>query len=146
MTVRQIIQAPDDRLLRRCAKIISIDDRVRLLAEDLVETRRHHDGLGLAAPQVGESVRLVAFNPGRVCGYPIVVNPEIIARGNNQSWGDEGCLSIDGGKRFVRVRRWDTVTMRFQTLRGATAQTTIRGLAARIAQHEIDHLDGKLIA
>lgn len=141
-----VIQTPDARLNAVCRPVNEFNDWLDAFATVLSATRRHHRGLGLAAPQVGEAIRVVAFNPGQTIGRNILVNPEIVRHGNNQSYGEEGCLSIERGTKRVRVKRWDTVTVRFQSLDGERHEVLARGLAARVLQHEIDHLDGKLIA
>lgn len=141
-----VIQAPDPRLLQPSEAVVDFNGKLGALAEALGETRRANRGVGLAAPQVGVLKRLVSVNPGKTVGYPVMVNPQIIKHGNNRTYGEEGCLSIGRGVPRFRVKRWDTITVRFQLLTGAVIEQLLRGEAARIVQHEIDHLDGKLIA
>lgn len=146
MTVLQVIQAPDPRLTVQCDVVTAFDDDLRQLVRDMTQTRQRWNGLGLAAPQVGIARRVVSLNPGRTIGYDAMVNPVIVKHGQNRSTNDEGCLSIDNGRRYLPVPRWDTVTVRFCKVDGEPRVVVARGLAARILQHEIDHLDGKLIA
>lgn len=145
MTVLFVLQAPDARLRERCDPIVTFDDELQRFVRDLTETRQKWNGLGLAAPQVGVATRVVSLNPGRTIGYGTMVNPTIVRHGDNRSTAEEGCLSIELGEKFLRVPRWDTITVRFQKEDGETREVVARGLAARIIQHEVDHLDGKLI-
>lgn len=145
MTILFVIQAPDPRLLQPCERVTTFDDELRRFVGDLTQTRQKWNGLGLAAPQVGVGMRVVSLNPGRTIGYGAMVNPEIVRHGDNRSVRDEGCLSIELGQRFMPVSRWDTVTVKFCTPEGEQREAVARGLAARIIQHEIDHLDGKMI-
>lgn len=140
-----IIQAPNPRLHRISEPVTAFDQSLIELAGAMQATRSHYRAHGMAAPQIGRPIRLVSLNPGTTIGYGCMVNPEIIKHGNNKSASTEGCLSIDYGRQFFTVRRWDTITVRFQTLTGETKEVLARGLGARAVQHEIDHLDGKLI-
>jgi peptide deformylase len=140
-----ILQEPNERLRRISASVEVFDDELRAFAQRLADTRRHFKAIGLAAPQVGKAIRLVSIDPGRSIGFAFMVNPEIVAHGNNKSVGSEGCLSIDNVKKWFRIKRWDTITVRFQNLHGETKQVVARGLGARVVQHEVDHLEGRLI-
>lgn len=120
-------------------------DALQPLLKDMDDTRRRCSGIGLAAPQIGKSLRVVSLNPGKTAGWPHMVNPVIVKHGNNQSWSDEGCLSIQMGQPHFEVQRWDTITVWFQDARGQEHEVIARGLPARVLQHEIDHLDGILI-
>lgn len=145
MTILAVIQAPDARLRQVCAPVTTFDGALRKLADDMAMTRQQSRAFGLAAPQVGELIRLISLNPGHTIGFAFMVNPEIIRHGNNKTFGTEGCLSIDAGKTFFKVKRWDTITVRFQTIEGETKEVISRGFGARVVQHEIDHLNGKMI-
>lgn len=145
--VDTIIQAPNPRLKMRCEPVTAAyDDILSSIVQRLSETRRHHHGLGLAAPQIGIALRIVSLNPGETIGHGLMINPVIANHGMTQSFRDEGCLSIRNGVPRFAIKRWDTVTVRFQKLDGSTVEALARGFAARVIQHEIDHLDGKLIA
>lgn len=146
MSVLTVLQAPDARLTVKSEVVTTFDGALRGLVRDLTTTRQRWNGLGLAAPQVGIALRVVSVNPGRTIGYGTLVNPVIVRHGENRSTGPEGCLSIGQGKVFIPVSRWDTITIRFQKEDGEEREVVARGLAARIIQHEVDHLDGKLIA
>lgn len=145
---RQIIQTPDARLRELSTPVTEFDPILEQLCRELERARlacREPRALGLAAPQIGELVRVGSLNPGTTVGHRFMVNPEIIRRGSNKSWGEEGCMSIEGGLRKFRVKRWDTITVRFQDVSGATHEVLARELAARVVQHEVDHLDGVMV-
>lgn len=147
--IREIIQAPDDRLTQP-----SIPVQVEHLKEvlsgaivrDLIDTRIHHAAAGLAAVQIGVALRVVATSPIEFLGFTLLVNPEIVDRGREVVTEDEGCVSIGVGKQFFKIARHRIVTVVFLDRLGAERIVTVKGFAARLAQHEIDHLDGKLIA
>lgn len=142
----KILQAPHPTLLAISKPVTVFDDTLVSLADILQTTRIAANGVGLAAPQIGVLQRVISLNPGKTAGYRFMINPIIIKHGNNQSWGEEGCLSINGGFPKFRVKRWDTITVRFQNLEGEPLEILARKEGARIIQHEIDHLNGKLIA
>ena len=112
------------------------------LARDMIETMYLSRGVGLAAPQVGVNVRLAVIDvsPGR--GLPMVlVEPRIVERSGSAT-DEEGCLSVPGING--RVKRAARVVVEHEDLDGATCRIEAEGLLARVLQHEIDHLDGKL--
>ena len=147
-----------DKTLREVAKaILVIDSEVRMLAEAMTRAMRTYDGVGIAAPQVGVSRRLVVFDvpfpeepgelsPGEAALLPLmplaVVNPEIIAYGDTVAERDEGCLSVPG--IFAPVVRPERVVFRAQLLDGSTIEYECGGLLGRCIQHELDHLEGML--
>ncbi len=118
------------------------------LAELVAQMRaimQRYDGVGLAAPQVGEPLRLfLAWPPDRCQGSPLVLlNPELLSISAGSETFDEGCLSFPGIYRAVV--RPSVVTVRYHDLRGDQKQIRTGGLMARILQHELDHLDGVLL-
>lgn len=141
-----IIQAPDRRLTTPCTPITSFDDSLTEFAEQLRVSCSTNNGCGLAANQIGGDKRIITISSffGRL-PFCCMINPEIIQTGKNQSWGEEGCLSIEFGKPRFRVSRWNTITVIFCDIQGRFWCQKLRGLEARVVQHEIDHLDGKLI-
>lgn len=108
------------------------------LAAALGETMRYNYGIGLAAPQVGISTRLFVMgaNDNKIFA---IFNPEIIERIGEDSF-EEGCLSYRG--LFLRIKRPETIKVKFQDFNGLWSEQTFSGLTARIFQHEYDHLDG----
>jgi peptide deformylase len=131
----------DDAFLRKVSRpVTEITPRIITLLDDMTETMRAADGVGLAAPQVGVLRRVVVIEtePGKVWE---LINPEIIARSGMQE-GPEGCLSVPG--ESGTVRRPMTVTVRAQNRNGETFELTGTELLARAICHETDHLDGHL--
>ena len=138
----------DPILRRRAMDVQRFDASLRDLASQMLEAMEREEGVGLAAPQVGLDLRLqVALamrEPGDETAEPVVmVNPEILER-SHESWVyEEGCLSIPGVRGDVT--RPERVRVRYQDLEGAEHTIDAEGMFARILQHEIDHLNGKLI-
>lgn len=134
-----------DKVLRRKARNIeSIDDSIRRLARDMTELMYSSGGVGLAAPQVGESVRLIVVDP--TAGEHkeemfVMVNPRI-SSSSGQYEDEEGCLCLPGLR--LPIRRALEIRVEAQDLDGNPVSRQARGLLARILQHEIDHLDGRL--
>lgn len=148
MAVLEIRLEGDPVLRQKATRISRVDDSVRKLASDMWDTLDQADGVGLAAPQVGVSRRLVLVHlPADYIaeGDPEVrltlVNPEIV-RSRGEVPGMEGCLSIPGWQG--EVRRADQVTVRAMDLEGREVRLKHEGWVARVLQHEIDHLDGIL--
>ncbi len=135
-----------DPILRRKAKPVSVfDDRLRLFVEEMIETMKENDGVGLAAPQVGESKRIITIDATRGEAAPLVlVNPEFTFLSEELEEREEGCLSFPdihlNIKRpaIVSVKAFDEVGKEFQIDKATD-------LLARAIQHELDHLDGLLI-
>ncbi|MFH1277688.1 MAG: peptide deformylase [Candidatus Eisenbacteria bacterium] len=136
-----------DPLLREKAMPIEdIDDGIRKLAQDMIDTMRAGDGIGLAATQVGRLVRLVVIEGHAVDDddpEPLAfVNPEIVELSRSRSTFEEGCLSVPDIRSDVE--RPDALTLRYRTLDGEEITEEANGMYARVIQHEIDHLDGRL--
>lgn len=142
--LRPIVMYPDPVLLTRAAPVTRVTDTVRELVRDMFETMAAAEGVGLAAPQVGVSRRVIVVDvsPVEKDRPPFaLVNPEIVAhRGLVE--GKEGCLSIPGVEGFVP--RHELVVVRGQDERGDPVRLEATGFLARVLQHEIDHLDGVL--
>ena len=110
----------------------------------MVETMHESNGLGLAAPQVGRSIRLIVLNvPDQTDGDVAMVNPEILER-EGSAVSEEGCLSFPG--IYINVQRAARVVVKYQDLGGHERQIEGDGLLGRALQHEVDHLDGVLLA
>ena len=141
MAVRQIRTAPDPVLKRKAKKVHNIDGSVKKLIRDMLETLHAEPGrVGLAAPQVGVSLRVI------VIGIPeeediILVNPEIVRR-RGERMVDEGCLSVPG--YFGQMERSELVTVKGRDHNGKEIRIKAEGLLAQALEHEIDHLNGKL--
>ena len=114
------------------------------LTQDMIDTVHKADGIGLAAPQVGKSVRLIIINLEK-SGVPTMAlyNPRVVKKGFKKIEVEEGCLSIPGV--FGNVKRPKKVEIEAQTSEGQKIKFSDDGWVSRVAQHEIDHIDGKLI-
>ncbi len=144
MAFRPIILIGHKTLERKSASINVIDDSIRTLAQDMIETLHAAPGIGLSAPQVNVGVRLIIVdlsigeNPDELI---VMVNPEITSR-EGQCVREEGCLSVP--EVFEKVARPQKITVRGLNLDGREKVLEAQDLLARVLCHEIDHLDGKL--
>ena len=146
MALREVLQFPDPRLKVVCQPVEEIDDAIRELASDMLEVMYDEPGIGLAAPQVGESIRLIVVDTGwteeGAERDPLVlVNPEILEREGSITW-TEGCLSVPDFQ--ADVERAQKVRVRGLDLDGEEWIEDAEDLRAVCFQHEIDHLDGVL--
>jgi len=139
----KIINYPDPRLKKASKPVEKIDDAIRKLAVRMFELMREHKGVGLAAPQVGENIRLFVMNPtDEEGGARVYVNP-VLTEPVGAATDDEGCLSIPGVT--VAVRRAEKCAISGVDVQGRPVSASGGGLIARCWQHEVDHLDGRLI-
>ena len=125
-----------------------ITDEVRDLVSNMKETMLAENGIGLSAPQVGVNLRVIVIqlmSVGKLVG-PVqeMINPVITSYSDDSMEYEEGCLSIPG--EFIRINRPRSIHVKFQTLSGKYKKWFLKGLEARIVQHEIDHLDGVLMS
>ncbi|KPV41357.1 peptide deformylase [Thiohalorhabdus denitrificans] len=142
MAVLDILHYPDDRLRAQAEPVAEVDDGIRSLVDDMLETMYASQGVGLAAPQVDRHLRLLVMDTSEERDAPLaLINPEIVAAEGEQD-GEEGCLSLPGV--YEPVVRAAEVTARFRDREGREREERFSGLAARCVQHELDHLDGKL--
>ena len=143
---RPILLHPDPRLKRAAPPVDDLSDDLRALARDMLETMYAAPGIGLAAPQVGVSARLIVLDCVKEeDGDPrplAMFNPEIVARSDETSIYEEGCLSIPD--HYADVTRPAAVTVRWIDETGAERREDMEGLWATCVQHEVDHLDGTL--
>jgi len=140
MALRPIVRFEDDDVLRQKSRTVEkVDDRIRQLLRDMVQTMYHEEGAGLAAVQVGILKRVVVIDVGE--GLVQLINPEIVDTRGEQT-GQEGCLSFPGIWRIVK--RPQEVTVAAMNEKGKRVCIHGIGLFARALCHEIDHLDGIL--
>lgn len=134
----------DEILRRKSEDVEEFDDRLGELAEKMVETMIVEGGVGLAAPQVGVSRRLVVVNPDPQNPDTLlaIVNPRILSRSDETDSLEEGCLSVPGIRG--KVERPVEIEVEYKDPRGEKHRVRTDGLVSRIIQHEIDHLDGVL--
>ncbi len=140
------IHTMGDQVLRQPAKRISkINDEIRQLARDMLQTMYSCDGIGLAAPQVGVHKRMIVVDPhpDKAEIAPLVlINPEIKGYSGSEVTDQEGCLSVPGV--YCEVIRYDEIVVSFKDETGRPRTIKTKGLLSRVIQHEIDHLDGVL--
>jgi peptide deformylase len=148
MGLRTIVTLPDPVLRRKAHKVSIIDKDLQVLIEDMIETMRAAPGVGLAAPQVAQSIRLIVVEYGDEDDEEVpkklyvVVNPEIIEVSEEMVTGVEACLSVTG--LVGDVERYQKIVVKGLNRYGKPAKIKAEGWLARIFQHEIDHLDGIL--
>ena len=140
MAILQIHTLPDPVLKKKAKKVTKIDGSIQKLIDDMLETMPRAGGVGLAAPQIGVSLRIITLQlPDE---DPIaIVNPEIVKR-NGEREVSEGCLSVPG---YVgEIKRADSVTLKGLNREGKAIRLKATGLMAQAIEHELDHLDGVL--
>lgn len=137
MAIRNIVKLGDDILKKKCREVKKIDDRIICLLDDMIETLKEANGVGLAAPQVGVLKRIAIVDTGDAILE--LINPEIIYTEGKQT-DAEGCLSYPG--RYGLVTRPKVVKIKATDRNGAEYEYTGEDLTARAFCHEIDHLDG----
>ena len=140
MALRNIVTVGDPVLTKKCRPVVKFDDRLAQLIDDMKETMRNANGVGLAAPQVGVLRRLVVVDVGDEIVE--LVNPEIVSKSEEVQTGVEGCLSLPG--EYGVVTRPMYVTVRAQDRSGDWYEYEGEELVARCFCHEIDHLDGHM--
>jgi peptide deformylase len=139
----KLITIPDPILNKKTQPVKIFDRALRDLAGQMIETCRQANGIGLAAPQIGKSIRLCIISLEHM-GLPpfALVNPKIVKKSWKKVEMEEGCLSIPGV--FGMVKRPAKIKVEAQNLNGEKNSFSADGLLARVIQHEIDHLDGIL--
>lgn len=145
MALLPIIVAPDPRLKVKARPVAVVDDRIRKLLDDMVETMHAAPGIGLAGPQVGEALRLLVIDlakEGEPSNPQKFINPEIVWESDEKLLWEEGCLSLPD--QFAEVERPKEVKVRYLDDTGARQEVHATGLLAICLQHEMDHLEGVL--
>ena len=140
-----IITAPDPRLKIKARPVRAVDDKIRRLMDDMLDTMYGAIGIGLAAPQVGQSSRVIVLDVAREGEKPQplqVANPEILWRSPELTTGNEGCLSLP--EHYAEVTRPAKIRLRYLDYQNEIREIEASGLLAMCLQHEIDHLDGVL--
>jgi len=142
MAVLEIRKLPDPVLRLKSKKISRIDPSIRKLIDDMFDTMYEYNGVGLAAPQVGVSLRLVVIRlPEEDSDEIVLINPEIIKKSGEREI-DEACLSVPGYSGLVK--RAEKVTVKARDENGKEVRYKADGLLAQAFEHEIDHLSGTL--
>ena len=147
MTIRPILVHPDRRLRKVAEPVDTVDDTVRALFQDLAETMYNAPGIGLAAPQIGVSRRILVMDCARdedeEPKLRRIANPKIAWASEETAAKEEGCLSLP--EVIEEITRPTSVTVRYLDEVGHETEEEFTGLEAVCVQHEIDHLDGRLI-
>lgn len=131
-------------ILREKSVVIDMKEikskKLKELQADMIKTMKEKDGVGLAAPQVGQNIRLIAVNTknGVIC----MINPKITKKSWAKEWGEEGCLSVPGV--YGKVKRCKKINCIYFNKEGIKTKIQAEGLMAVVIQHETDHLDGIL--
>lgn len=143
MALLQILRYPDPRLHTVARPVAEVDERVRRLVDDMIETMYASEGVGLAATQVDVHERVIVMDTSEQRNKPLVlINPEILSRSAETAVAEEGCLSVP--QIYDRVERAARVTVRALGRDGAPFEIEADGLTAVCVQHEMDHLVGKV--
>ncbi len=145
MTIRKILTEPDPFLRQKSTKVEIVDDKIRSLMDDMLETMYAAPGIGLAAIQIGVPKRVIVIDLARdeEKKTPLYfINPEIITNSKNDATYEEGCLSVPG--QFAEISRPDKCKVKFLDYNGEEKILETDGLLATCIQHEIDHLEGIL--
>jgi peptide deformylase len=143
MAQLSILRYPDPRLHTVAAPVKEVDDRLRQLIDDMLETMYEAEGVGLAATQVDVHQRVIVMDTSEERDEPrVLINPELIAVSEEMVIGDEGCLSVP--TIYDAVQRHAKVTVRALDRNGQPYEMAVEGLAAVCVQHEMDHLMGKV--
>ena len=141
MAVLKVRKYGDPALRKSAIPVDEVTPQIRAIIADMTETMYDEVGIGLAAPQVGISLRLIVISDEEGRGVQALLNPAIVERGGEVT-GEEGCLSVPGV--FAPVTRAAWVKVEARSVDGKPLTLNARGLRARVLQHEIDHLDGVL--
>jgi len=145
MSQRKIVIEPDPILRKKSENLEKVDNELRLLLDDMLETMYSAPGIGLAAVQVGILKRLIVIDisKDKEKKNPIfLINPEIISKSKNTSIYEEGCLSLPG--HFAEIERPEECKIKYIDYDGKKKEMKANGLLATCIQHEIDHLNGIL--
>jgi len=137
----RIVTYPDPVLRQNAETIPEVDDEIRALIDDMADAMYQDDGMGLAAPQIGISKRLIVLDAGEE--FMVVINPEIVEKSVEEESMEEGCLSLPEIR--LPINRPSRIVVKGLDENGEPVQFEKDGLIARVYQHEIDHLNGVLI-
>src|SRR3989338_8465573 len=137
----KIVKYTSPILKKKSEEVSPNDQSLRSLAPQMIEIMRKNQGIGLAAPQIGVSKKIIIVTEGEEAHA--FLNPRIVKQSKEKEQDEEGCLSLPG--LFVKILRSKQVEVVAETLDGEEIRVTARVLGARIFQHEIDHIEGKLI-
>jgi peptide deformylase len=145
MAIREIRKDGDEILSKKCREVETIDEKIKELGQDMLDTMYKNDGIGLAASQVGILKRVIVYDiryieeDAKKEGH-ILINPKITSRSKSMIEVEEGCLSFPDV--YENVLRHEKVTVEYTDVDGKTKKINAKDIEAVVLQHEIDHLDG----
>ena len=143
MSQLDILRYPDPRLHKVARPVSAVDDRIRRLVDDMLETMYAAEGVGLAATQVDVHERVIVIDTSETRDQPIVlINPELVDKSEEMTFVDEGCLSVP--EAYDKVSRHARVRVRALDRSGEVRELDVEGLLSIAVQHEMDHLLGKV--
>ncbi|MDC0628074.1 peptide deformylase [Pelagibacteraceae bacterium] len=145
MAIKKILIEPDPFLRQKSKKVYQVDDEIRSLMDDMLETMYDAPGIGLAAIQIGVPKRVIVIDlsrDGEKKNPMYFVNPEIISSSDKDATYEEGCLSVPN--QFAEIDRPDKCHVKFLDYNGKEKTIKVEGLLATCIQHEMDHLEGVL--
>lgn len=143
MALLNILRYPDPRLHTVAKPVGQVDERIRKLVDDMLATMYAAEGVGLAATQVDVHERVIVIDVSDARNHPhVLINPELVKRSDEMTFGDEGCLSVPA--IYDKVARHARVTVQALNRAGESYQFEAEGLLAVCVQHEMDHLVGKV--
>ena len=145
MAIREIRKSGDDILSKKCREVEKIDEKIKELGQDMLDTKYKNDGIGLAACQVGMLKRIIVYDikyieEGAKKEGHILINPKITSRSKSMIEVEEGCLSFPD--IYENVLRHEKVTVEYTDIDGKKKKINAKEIEAVVIQHEIDHLDG----
>ena len=145
MSVLNLRYGEDEMLKRVCKEVTNIDDEIKKLSSDMLDTMYKYDGIGLAAPQVGYDIRMLVYdsnyiNEGAKKKPNILINPKIISHSKSMVKVEEGCLSYPDV--FYDIDRFEKIKVEYIGIDGKKRIISTKDIEAVVLQHEIDHLDG----
>lgn len=141
MAIRTIREENDEILRKKSREVEKIDEKIKMLVDDMVETMHKFDGLGLAAVQVGVLKQVIVLDMYDDNGVIVLINPKILKEKGKQIV-EEGCLSFPN--KFAKVERPEQITVEALNINGEKIKLTGKGLLAQAISHEIDHLNGEV--
>ncbi|MFH1462284.1 MAG: peptide deformylase [bacterium] len=141
MTMLEIKKYPNSVLRKKSKEVKEITSETKKLVEDMMQVMEKEKGVGLAAPQVGVSERIIVVRAEE--GPKVFINPQIIKKSKEKEIGEEGCLSFP--HIFLKIKRAKEIEVAALNLQGEKIRVEVRDFLARVFQHEIDHLNGILL-
>ena len=141
MAIRTIRTEGDEILRKKSKKVEVIDEKIKELIQDMIETLHKYDGVGLAAVQVGILKQILIIQEAEDAPILVIINPEIISQSGTQVV-EEGCLSFPN--KFAKIERPEKIKVRALNEKGKKIEITGKGLLAQALSHEIDHLNGEV--